>query len=311
MPKVSIIIPVYNVEDYLIKCIDSVLNQTLKDFELILVNDGSTDDSLAICKKYQLVDKRIILLDQANQGSSVARNNGLNIARGQYISFIDSDDYIDENFLKDNIEILDSENADMILFGYFEISRKTYNEKLYSNSQSTKDIIEGLFTRKIAPAPWNKIYKREIFENLRFKEGIRHQDFYILPFVVDKCRKIVYNNKAYYYYNTLNKKSVTNTIKRAESNYIQFLSLINFIEIAKKNNWTKLCSYDFELLIKQAIKLYNYYKKEDEKKNSYIKEVVKGYSKETWLKNGLSIRYKVLLWDYLHMNIFAYWYKNK
>lgn len=309
MPKVSIIVPVYNVENYLIQCIDSVLNQTLKDFELILINDGSTDNSLTICKKYQSTDKRIILLDQANQGSSVARNNGLNIARGQYISFIDSDDYIDENFLKDNIELLELENADMILFGYFEISKKELREQLYSNLKSTKDIIEGLFKRKVIPAPWNKIYKREIFNDLRFKEGIRHQDFYILPFIVDKCKKIAYNNKAYYYYNISNDKSVTNTIKKAESNYIQFLSLINFIEIAKKNNWKRLAAYDFRLLIKQAIKLY-YYKK-NMKKDSYIKEVIKKYSKETWLKNGLSIRYRVLLWDYLHMNIFTYWYKNK
>ena len=100
MPKVSVIIPVYNVEKYLRECLNSVINQTLKDIEIILVDDGSTDSSLSICQEYAKKDDRIIVLTQQNQGAAVARNNGIKIAKGEYLSILDSDDYFDLSMLE-------------------------------------------------------------------------------------------------------------------------------------------------------------------------------------------------------------------
>lgn len=115
---VSIVIPIYNVEKYLRKCIDSILNQSFKDFEIILVNDGSTDSSLYICNEYIKKDKRIKLINKANGGSSSARNAGLNVAKGKYISFIDPDDCINENYFNIFINKAEMNNCDVIVSGY-------------------------------------------------------------------------------------------------------------------------------------------------------------------------------------------------
>ena len=114
-PKISIIVPVYNVESYLVRCIDSILNQSFKNFELILVNDGSTDDSLIICKKYLNVDKRIKLVSQVNKGLSAARNTGLRHTSGKYICFIDSDDFVEKDYLLFLINNIEKYNSDIYI----------------------------------------------------------------------------------------------------------------------------------------------------------------------------------------------------
>lgn len=117
-PMVSVVIPIYNVEKYLKKCIDSILNQSFKDFEIILVNDGSTDRSLRICNEYEKKDCRIILINKKNGGLSSARNAGLNVAKGKYISFIDPDDCINENYFNILVEKGEKNNCDIIVSGY-------------------------------------------------------------------------------------------------------------------------------------------------------------------------------------------------
>lgn len=123
--KVSVIIPVYNSEKYLEECIESLLGQTLKECEFIFVNDGSKDNSYNILKKYEKLDRRIKIINQKNQGSSMARNSGLNIARGKYIGFIDSDDYIDKEYYSNLYKIVDQNNADIVLCNW-----KTKNNQL-------------------------------------------------------------------------------------------------------------------------------------------------------------------------------------
>ncbi len=123
MPKVSIIIPVYNVEKYLTECIESVLEQTLSDWELILVNDGSPDGSEEICLNYARSDQRIKYISQKNQGVSIARNNGLKAASGKYIFFMDSDDTIDCNFLKSSYLVAEKEQADIVVIGAYFLKK--------------------------------------------------------------------------------------------------------------------------------------------------------------------------------------------
>ena len=130
MPMVSVIVPVYKVERYIRKCIDSILKQSFTDFELILVDDGSPDKCGKICDEYAAKDKRIKVIHKKNGGLSDARNAGLDYATGGYICFIDSDDWIHKDLLKDNLERLVSENADVIIFNYVEVFKETSIERL-------------------------------------------------------------------------------------------------------------------------------------------------------------------------------------
>ncbi|MCH4207889.1 MAG: glycosyltransferase, partial [Solobacterium sp.] len=125
MPEVSVVVPVYNVEDYLAKCIESILNQTFKDFELILVNDGSTDHSLDVIRKYEQLDERIKVVNKPNGGLSDARNAGMAIARGVYIDFVDSDDSIEPDLLKECMEKFHETDADMVIFDVYQYYQKT------------------------------------------------------------------------------------------------------------------------------------------------------------------------------------------
>ena len=114
--KVSVIIPVYNSEKYLEQTIQTILKQSLKEFELILVNDGSSDKSLSICKEYETKDKRIKVIDKKNEGACIARNTGINEARGKYIQLVDADDYIESNMLEEQYNLAEQTNAEVILF---------------------------------------------------------------------------------------------------------------------------------------------------------------------------------------------------
>ena len=115
-PRVSVIIPVYNTGNYLSHCLDSLLNQSLKEIEIICVDDGWTDNSLSILQKYSEIDKRIIILKQKNKGGGIARNYGMSIAKGEYLSFLDSDDFFNENLLNETVNVADSTLADIVIF---------------------------------------------------------------------------------------------------------------------------------------------------------------------------------------------------
>ena len=167
-PKVSVIIPVYNVEEYLRECLDSVVNQTLKEIEIICVDDGSTDNSLEILKEYTKKDNRITVITQQNLHAGVARNAGLAVARGEYLSFLDSDDFFELNMLEDMYNKGKNENIDIIICGndLFDTKEKTYkkqiiNPKWINKIVNFEDLKDELFivTRPIA---WNKIIKRKL-----------------------------------------------------------------------------------------------------------------------------------------------------
>lgn len=188
MPKVSVIMPVYNVENYIEKSLESVMNQTLKDIELIIVNDGSTDNSKSIIEKYLKKYKSIIYLEKENGGLSSARNYGMNYATGEYVAFLDSDDYVELQMYEEMYNIAKKENADMVECDFiWEYPNKTRNDigKLYF---SKKEAIE-----KARVVAWNKIIRREIIEktNVEFPLGLRYEDvefFYkILPYLNNIC----------------------------------------------------------------------------------------------------------------------------
>ena len=198
---VSIIVPVYNVKKYLDNCLESIINQTYKSLEIILVDDGSTDGSSEICDNYRLKDNRIVVIHKQNGGLSSAKNAGLEVCKGNYISFVDSDDYVDSNFIEELYNNIQNTNSDISLCNYYT----TINGKDYAHNGS-RFILEGnekytklFYTQTIVS--WNKLYKRKLFEKLRFPEKLNNEDSYILLDLLHNSNKISYMlDKCLYHY---------------------------------------------------------------------------------------------------------------
>ena len=211
MSKVSIIMPIYNVAEQLEKAIQCALNQTYKNIEIILVNDGSTDKSGEICDRYGLKDTRISVVHQKNAGSGFARNAGLDKATGEYIYFADPDDYFEENLIEETVTKAEEMNADMVVFGYFdEVVDKegkiTKTEKLPKlNGVLAKEAFRNNFRKHYALSPyalWNKLYKHDFLKqyNCRFTDQKVGQDALFNQLVGFDIGTVFYYQKAYYHY---------------------------------------------------------------------------------------------------------------
>lgn len=204
MDLISVIVPVYNVEKYLAKCIDSILKQTYSNLEIILVDDGSTDNSNKICKEYEKLDKRIRVIHKKNGGLSDARNYGLTFATGDYISFIDSDDYIEKNMYELLLNALKNNNGDMAVCGRW-IEKEEEQLELYTKDrEEVWDSIQALkyyFKRiKIDPSACDKLFKKEILDNIVFPIGKIHEDIFIMDVIIARCKIIVHVGKPLYHY---------------------------------------------------------------------------------------------------------------
>lgn len=209
MPKISIIVPVYNCEKYISNCINSILEQSFKDFELILVDDGSSDRSFEICESFAKKDNRVRAIHQPNSGVSRARNRGLDEAKGEYIGFVDGDDCVDKEMYKRLYKNLADNNADISICGivnYF-LKKNGITEKvrqsqvdgfwIFSGEQALK---EALQSRLYSVNPVNKLFKKELFDKLRYPEGKISEDAFLIPVVISKAGKVVYDSKPMYYY---------------------------------------------------------------------------------------------------------------
>ena len=203
---ISVIIPVYNVELYLPNCIDSIIRQTYKDFELLLIDDGSTDTSGSICDDYAARDTRCKTIHQKNQGEASARNTGLDIAKGEYIAFIDADDYIHPQYLeilykticenKCEISVVDYENLQNMYYDTFGYIGKDY--KIRSLLQ--KDLMAALFSKTSFMTVWGKLYKREILQCFRFKSFYIAEDVEFNSRVYQTAQKVVVADVELYYW---------------------------------------------------------------------------------------------------------------
>ncbi len=207
---ISIIVPIYNVEDYLRQCLDSILEQTLSHFEVILVNDGSPDSSGDICREYVEKDSRFHYFEKENGGLSDARNYGIERARGEYLTFIDSDDYIDSLHLEYLYKTLINNDADISVSNYmnYHTSIDTfylhtfgdYYEKNYS-SEELLDNLAILERNDLSFSTiWGKLYKRSVFSFLRFPKGVIGEDVALIYKIYTQVQKIVYFHKDTYIY---------------------------------------------------------------------------------------------------------------
>lgn len=203
--KISVIVPIYKVEKYLRRCIDSIINQTFKNIEIILVNDGSPDNCPKICEEYKNKDNRIVIVNQENQGLSAARNSGIRIARGKYLVFIDSDDYIEEDMIEYLYEGIVKYDVDISCCGYVAVYDNGTKEKITVPSQDTIYKKEEalnilLLNGYIDVVAWNKLYKKELFNNILYPTGKLYEDMLTTYKIISKSNKILLRPKEKYFY---------------------------------------------------------------------------------------------------------------
>lgn len=208
MVKVSVVIPIYNVEDYLGECLDSVTNQTLTDIEIICVNDGSTDRSLEILKEYASRDSRIIVIDQENGGHAVATNRGMKLAKGEYLYLMDSDDIVDTHTLEETVRIAEERNVDFVIFqaiNYYMDTNEYKEQENYSMNELADFVGDSVFNWRdikdyvfsITVTPWSKIYRRDFIEknNCKFPEGLVFDDNIFFWEVLFSAERITFYKK--------------------------------------------------------------------------------------------------------------------
>ena len=263
MPMISIIVPVYNVELYLEACLNSILGQSFSDFEVILVDDGSSDHSGAICDEYKNKDSRVIVIHQDNQGLSGARNTGLKVARGDYITFVDSDDVLAGNYLWILYDALIKENADIsscICHDFMDGTMHEFPESVYTGDTDClvcdgKTALLELYKGNplvLIGSPF-KLYKRAVLKDLRFPVGRLHEDQAFTPLALYKAGKIVFvDSRAYYY--RVRKQSITHqsfSIKRYDDvwavdrciNYFRQKNEKEIVKAAKEKRQRLICGY--------------------------------------------------------------------
>ena len=214
-PVISIIVPVYHVEKELKKCLDSLLNQTFSDYEIILINDGGNAAETAICEEYAAQNQQIVYLYQTNQGVSAARNKGLSVARGSWIMFVDGDDWVNEDFCRKAFETVKNNNAEMAIFDLVytvdgsrngNIHKSFLPEGVYPGEIILKERLVG----HIAVYVVNKIYKKELWKDIVFPVGELWEDDAIIHEIIDSASLIAISHDILYYCKARRKGSITN-----------------------------------------------------------------------------------------------------
>lgn len=239
---ISIIVPIYNVEKYLDRCINSIINQSYKNIEIILVNDGSTDNSLKICEKYKLIDDRVIIINKKNGGQSEARNFGINVAKGEYISFVDSDDLIHIDMYSILYSAIIKNDSDISICRYKKFNSNNIDRIIHDSIQKKKNVIvkhvnneyalsKCLNTKRITVSAWSKLYKKDIFNEIKFPYGTEMEDWAIIVDLMLKCKKVALINKELYYYyyrsnSTMNKRFKESDLK-LENIFLRNLELVD------------------------------------------------------------------------------------
>lgn len=229
MPDVSIIVPIYNTEKYLKRCINSILSQSFKDFELLLIDDGSTDGSLQIIKEYEEYDKRVRIFSNKNQGPALTRNFGIDMAKSDYLMFIDSDDYIDQGYLADYFNAVSQSNVDIAIGGY----KRVIGEK----TTYTLRLKQGEFSKYVVTGPVCRIIKKEFLNdnNIRFLDTNSSEDVYFNLMIYNKTEKIkIIDNVGYNYF--YNANSLSNTAHKGFKKDIRIIELLDLINVKDSYN---------------------------------------------------------------------------
>ncbi len=315
--KVSIIIPVYNTEKYLEKCLNSVTNQTYQDLEIIIINDGSTDSSETIIKKYADKSQQIKYLKQKNAGQSRARNNGLKAATGDLIVFLDSDDFLDTNMISKLIKPFEEDkNIELTFCNYYMY----YSEDKIIKNQYFQNSISDLKKAYLIepPGPAFKMYKKSLLKNFTFPEGIIYEDLACVPYLIAKAKKIAYIDEYLYYY----RQHTTSTINNHQYSNKKLDILKASALLCQKFNTKDLEEYQEEiefLLIKHlfyyaGLRFYRYHKPKSKLKliTDFKDKYLPNYQDNYYYQNLLSNSEKKAISKILANNVlYCYLYSIK
>lgn len=250
---ISVIIPSYNVEKYIGKCIESVINQTYLEIEIIIINDGSTDNTLSVCQEYALKDKRIKIINQDNKGIAEARNIGIAHANGEYICWIDSDDYMDKNIIKILYSLIKDYSVDLAICDYIKGTDEKYEFKyskddrvhLLNREKALAKIYENNHSSFIMNASWAKLIKKQLYTDIKYPSQLLFEDIYMSHKLIARCHSIAYvESPLYYYYQrdtsilgkSFNEKKLHYLIALKERiSFFNDLNLKNIEELALKH----------------------------------------------------------------------------
>ncbi|WP_049945042.1 glycosyltransferase [Butyrivibrio sp. AC2005] len=296
---ISVIVPVYNIENYIEISLKSLITQTYKNLEIILVDDGSTDSSGSICEKVAKEDDRIRVVHQANQGLSAARNTGLDIAKGEYIFFCDSDDYLQKDALEKMLNIMNRDHADIVACGIMHVGD---NEGMFTSPQygiwsGHEAVIQMMRSNNICTVAWNKLYKRELFRKLRFPIGALHEDEATIYKALYHAKLVSFTPEPYYNYVQRN----TGIMGESVSKRIVF-----FLDAIQKRIQYFTAKGEEELAEHSLITMcdgikYGY---RNEKDSDARKKLAKEYSNRVNIKNvpkvmGVKKSIALILWKYI------------
>lgn len=245
---ISIVVPVYNCEEFLDRCIDSIVNQSYKNIEIILVNDGSKDNSLKICNNWANKDERIKVINQRNKGAAAARNTGINESTGKFVGFVDSDDFIENNMYECLYKNIKLYSCDISICGRIieEGSRIIYKsknniKKKYTNIDA---LVEMNSLKTFDMSPCDKLYNRELFNLVLFPEGTNSEDFYFMYKMLFNCSIVYYDSSPLYHYcrreNSHSNYKINDTYIKASKEQVDFFS-----ENCKKIVYVAKCYYAY------------------------------------------------------------------
>lgn len=301
----SIIVPVYNVEKYLDKCLASISEQTFKEFECIVVDDGSPDNSNDIIDRYVNKDQRFKVIHQKNMGISAARNAGLAIAQGDYVAFVDSDDYISNEYLEKFALKIANTDADIVICGFIEVLKDSQKTVCFE-APSTEVIKQNILADIWPSYPWNKCYKKYLFENIRFPVGKIFEDLLTIPEVCLNAHKIVCIPEKLYYYNRQNLNSITSNLS-TEKRYDVFKGRFKNRQLAVQKQIPCLNLLDKKMVKETMITLLRncndneLSESQEQEMCDYLKErldksEVVGLRDKFWVKMLLAKRKKLCAW---------------
>ncbi len=285
-PLLSVIIPVYGVEKYISQCLESVIQQTYKKLEIIVINDGTKDQSAVIAKKFACVDERIKVYDFDNGGASVARNRGVEIAQGKYVAFLDSDDWIEPDMYLDLIQEMEKAHLDMIKCAVYEGYDDRNKRLIQFKSKVFKKILfmKKSFDAFLYTIVCNGVYTRELVKKVKFPEGIINEDNYMSGMYQVLSRKSAITRKAYYNYRVNLSGISKGGLKRPLDKSIAFSKLINDLKILNKN--TEIIEWQL------ACEIYHYIRRINTVYNVIsIRRELYGY-----IMDNLDIRRKLLVY---------------
>ena len=281
---ISIIVPIYNVEDCLDKCINSIINQTYKKLEIILIDDGSTDSCKIICDNYKKLDDRIIVVHKSNGGLSSARNAGLDIAKGELIGFVDGDDYIELTMYEKMKKCMDKNNSDIVSCSVFYKKKYKKKEIKYLINNKKLECLTGkqkyIYVQNYA---WNKLYKRDIFNNIRYPSGQIYEDGYIICDILEKANSISFVDEPLYNYvyrnNSITKKFNINQFDCIISinKKIDFYNKKRYLDLVIREKNRKI-----NVLIVFLAKMKRYKIKNKEVFDKYYKELIDTNKEINW-----------------------------